>query len=104
MEALFPVGPESAQGNPKQLVEQTNSWFRMPAFQDDELLAKSEVLQHQVLARTKKAKDGSEPDPDKVELSGKVIADEVLLRPPMLLISKPDGIVANDTFKRKVCV
>jgi len=35
----------------------------MPAFQDDELPAKREVLQHQVLARTKKAKDGSEPDP-----------------------------------------
>jgi hypothetical protein len=33
----------------------------MPAFQDDKLLAKSEVLQHQVLARTKKPKDGSEP-------------------------------------------
>src|SRR5262249_428010 len=93
IEALFPAGPEAAQGNPKQLVEQTKSWFRMPAFQDDELLAKSEVLQHQVLARTNKAKDGSEPDPDKVEHSGKVIADEVLVRPPMLLISKPDGIV-----------
>jgi hypothetical protein len=59
MEALFPVGPESAKGNPKQLVEQTNPWFRMPAFQDNKLLAKSEVLQHQVLARAKKAKDDS---------------------------------------------
>ena len=97
IEALFPVGPELAKGNPEQFVEQTQSRLRMPAFQDDELPAKREVLQHQVLARTKKAKDGSEPDPDKVEHSGKVIADEVLVRPPMLLISKPDGIVANDT-------
>ena len=53
IEALLPVGPELAQGNPKQFVEQTQSGFRMPAFQDEELLAKSEVLQHQVLARTK---------------------------------------------------
>lgn len=45
IEALFPVGPESAKGNPKQLVEQTQSWLRIPAFQHDELLAKSEVLQ-----------------------------------------------------------
>ena len=97
IEALFPVGPELAKGNPEQFVEQTQSRLRMPAFQDDELPAKREVLQHQVLARTKKAKDGSEPDPEKVEHSGKVIADEVLVRPPMLLISKPDGIVANDT-------
>jgi len=83
MEALFPVGPESAKGNPEQLVEQTNSWFRMPAFQDNKLLAKSEVLQHQVLARAKKAKDGSEPDPEKVEHSSKVIADQILIRPFM---------------------
>jgi hypothetical protein len=109
MEALFPVGPESAKGNPKQLVKQTNSWFRMPAFQDNKLLAKSEVLQHQVLARAKKAKDGSEPDPEKVEHSGKVIADEILIRPFMSLIQS-DRIVASDNIiglpnglRRQVC-
>ena len=96
IEALFPVGPELAKGNPKQLVEQTKSWFRMPAFQDDELLAKSEVFQHQVLARTKKAKGGSEPDPEKVEHSGKVIAGRILIRALMSLISQSDGPVAND--------
>ena len=96
IEALFPVGPELAKGNPKQLVEQTKSWFRMPGFQDDELLAKSEVLQHQVLTRTKKAKGGSEPDPKKVEHSGKVIADRILIRALMSLISQSDGPVAND--------
>src|SRR6266581_4054805 len=93
----FSSRPELAKGNPEQFVEQTESRLRMPAFQDDELLAKREVLQHQVLARTNKAKDGSEPDPEKVEHSGKVIADRILVRPPMLLISKPDGIVASDT-------
>jgi hypothetical protein len=93
IEALLPVGPE--QGNPKQLVEQTKSWFRMPAFQDDELLAKSELLQHQVLSRTKKAKGSSEPNPEKVEHGGKVIADRILIRDLMSLISQADGIVAR---------
>jgi hypothetical protein len=51
----------------------------MPAFQDDELLAKNEVLQQQVLSRTKKAKGGSEPDPEKVEHGGNVIADRILI-------------------------
>ena len=97
IEALLPVGPESAKGNPKQLVEQTQSWFRMPAFQDDELLAESKVLQHQVLARTKEAEGGSEPDPEKVEHSGKVIADRILIRAFMSLISQSDGIVAIDS-------
>ena len=46
IEALLPVGPELSKDDPKQLIEQTQSGFRMPAFQDDELLAKSEVLQH----------------------------------------------------------
>jgi len=95
IEALFPVGPESAKRNPKQLVEQTQSWFSMPAFQDNELLAKSKVLQHQVLARTKEAKGGSEPDPEKVEHGGIVIPDRILIRAFMSLISQSDGIVAS---------
>jgi len=100
IEALFPVGPELAKGNPEQFVEQTQSRLRMPAFQDDDLLAKREVLQHQVLARTKKAKDGSEPDPEKVKHSGKVIAVRILIRAFSSLISQSDGIVARDTFHR----
>jgi hypothetical protein len=69
IEALLPVGPELAKDNPKQLVEQTHSWFRLPPFQDEELLAKKEVLRHQVLTGTKKVKGSSEPDPEKVEHS-----------------------------------
>jgi hypothetical protein len=97
-EAILPVGPDLAKGNPKQFVEQTQSWFRMPAFQDDELLAESEVLQHQILARTKEAKGGSEPDPEKVEHSGKVIADRILIQAFMSLILQSDGIVASDNW------
>jgi hypothetical protein len=78
-----------------QLVEQTQSWFRMPALQDDELLAKSEVLQHQVLSGTKKAKGSSEPNPEKVEHGDKVITDRILIRDLMSLISQSDGIVAR---------
>jgi len=96
IEALFPVGPELAKGNPEQFVEQTQSRLRMLAFQDDELPAKREVLQYQVLARTKKAKDSSEPDPEKVKHSGKVIAVRILIRAFRSLISQSDGIVARD--------
>jgi hypothetical protein len=71
----------------------------MPAFQDDELLAKSEVLQHQVLAGTKKAKGGSEPDPEKVEHGSKVIAHRTLIRVVLTLISQSDGIVASDNVR-----
>src|SRR5580704_13494085 len=95
IEALFPIGPELAKGNPKQLIEQTQSGFRMPAFQDDELLAKSEVLQHQVLARTKKATGGYEADPEKIEHGGIVIADRNLIQAFMPLTSRPDRIVAS---------
>ncbi len=74
----------------------------MPAFQDDVLLAESEVLQHQILARTKEAKGGSEPDPEMVEHSGKVIADRILIQAFMSLILQSDGIVASDSLK--VCL
>jgi hypothetical protein len=61
------------------------------------LLAKSQVLQHQALAHTKKAKGGSEPDPEKVEHGGKVISDRILIQALMSFISQSDGNVANDT-------
>jgi hypothetical protein len=35
-------------------------------------------------------------EPEQVDHDDKVIADGILARAPMLLISKPDGIVAND--------
>jgi hypothetical protein len=51
------------------------------------------------LARTKKAKGGSGPDPEKVEHSGKVIADRILIRAFMSLISQSDGIVASELLR-----
>ncbi len=44
----------------------------------------------------KEAEGGSEPDPEKVEHSGKVIADRILTGGFMSLISQSDGIVARD--------
>ena len=40
---------------------------------------------------------GSEPDPEKVEHSGKVIADRILIQAFMSLILQSDGIVASHT-------
>ena len=75
----------------------------MPAFQGEALLAKSEVLQYQVLARPKEAEGDSEPDPEKVEHGSKVIAHRILIRAFMSLISQSDAIVASDRRARGSC-
>jgi hypothetical protein len=45
----------------------------------------------------KDAKGCSEPQAKQVEHGGRVIADEILACTPMLLISKPDRVVARDS-------
>jgi hypothetical protein len=49
------------------------------------------------LSAAKDAKGYSEPQAKQVEHAGRVIADETLACTPMLLISKPDKIVARDS-------
>jgi len=95
-ERLFPASPESASGDPKEFVEHSEFWFGMSALQHDKLLSKSQVLQKQILSVTNDAKGCSEPQAKQVEHGGRVIADEILACTPMLLISKPDRIVAKD--------
>jgi hypothetical protein len=50
------------------------------------------------LSVAKDAKDCSEPQAKQVEHGGRVIADEILACTPMLLILKPDRIVARDNL------
>ena len=95
-ERLFPLRPELESGDPKELVEHTEFWFGMSALQHDKLLSKSQVLQKQILPVANTAKGCSEPQAKQVEHGGRVIADEILACTPMLLISKPDRIVARD--------
>jgi len=71
----------------------------MLAFKHGELLAKSQVLQQQASASAEDARECPEPEPEQVDHDGKVIADGILVPAPMLLISKLDGIVANDRGK-----
>jgi len=71
----------------------------VPAFQHGELLAEGKILQRQASASVKHAKEGSETEPKELEHGGKVIADRIFLCTPMSLISKPDGIVANDNTR-----
>jgi len=68
----------------------------MFAFQDDELLGKSEVIQHQVLSGIKYSKGDSEPDLEKSEHGGKVISGRILVKPLMALVSQLDRNMAND--------
>jgi hypothetical protein len=68
----------------------------MLAFKHGELLAKSQVLLQPASASAEGARECPEPEPEQVNHDGKVIAGRTLVPTPMLLISKPDGIVAND--------
>jgi hypothetical protein len=43
-ERLFPIGPDVARYDPEQFVECLQSWPRVLAFQDSELLAEREVF------------------------------------------------------------
>jgi hypothetical protein len=65
------------------------------ALKDGELLAKSEIFEHQTAARPKQAKHGSEPEPKQVKHGNQVIADRLYRLPAKLLISQPDRIVTR---------
>ena len=95
-ERLFPLRPELESVDPKELVEHSEFWFGMSALRHDKLLSKSQVLQKQILSVANTAKGCSEPQAKQVEHGGRVIADEILACTPMLLISKPDRIVARE--------
>src|SRR5260370_13678607 len=95
-EPVFPVGPESSGNDPEHSIESTDSWSRMFAFKDSELLTEGKILQQQTLTRTKDAKKCSEPEED-VEHDGTVIAARILVCAPMSLMSKPGIIVARDS-------
>lgn len=99
-EHLLPSRPEAARQHPKQPIEWPQSGPGIFAFQDDKLLAESEVFQHQAAAVTKDAEYGPEPEPKEVEHGGKLIADRTLAWLSTLLISKADGIVTRHNDPR----
>jgi hypothetical protein len=44
-EGMLPSGPESADGDPEELIDQVKSWLRIPTFQDGELLTQRQILE-----------------------------------------------------------
>lgn len=60
--------------------------------------AKSQVLQQHASASAEDARECSEPEPEQVDPDSKVIAHEILVRGPRLVISNPEGIVASDSM------
>jgi hypothetical protein len=74
----------------------------MPAFKHGELLTKRQVLRQQASAGAEDARECPEPEPEQVNHDGKVIADGILIPAPMLLISKPDGIVASHNLLHQI--
>src|ERR1019366_2015501 len=67
------LGEESLHGS--------QSWPRLLALKDGELLAKGEVFEQQTAARPKPAKHGSEPEPEQVKHGNQVIADRLCRLP-----------------------
>jgi hypothetical protein len=49
----------------------------MLAFQDDQLLAKDEIFQHQAALPTNNAKNGAKPEPKQVKHGSRFIADRL---------------------------
>jgi len=80
-ECLFPVNPEPASHDPEEFVHGSQSWARLLAFKDGELLAKGKVFEHQTAARPQPAKHGSEPEPKQVKHGNQVIADRLCRSP-----------------------
>ena len=91
------MSPEPASYDPEEFIDGSQSWPRLLAFKDGELLAKGEVFEHQTAVRPKPAKHGSEPEPKQVKHGNKVIADPLAACPTKLLISQPDRIVTRDS-------
>jgi hypothetical protein len=75
------LGPEPASYDPEEFVHGSQSWPRLLAFKDGELLAKGDVFEHQIAARPKPAKHGSEPEPKQVKHGNQVIADRLCRLP-----------------------
>jgi|GEM_PF-1111123 hypothetical protein len=65
------------------------------------LLAKSRVLHQQASAGAEDARKCSELESVQVDQAGKVMADGILVSAPILLISNPVEIVANDIIRRR---
>ena len=92
------MSPEAASYDPEEFVDGSQSWPRLLALKDGELLAKGEVFEHQTAARPKQAKHGSEPEPKQVKHGNQVIADPLVACPTKLLISQPDRIVMRHSM------
>jgi len=69
--------PEAAGSKPKQFVERAQPWPRMLASQNDQLLAKDEIFQHQAALPTNNAKNGAQPEPEQVKHGSRFIADRL---------------------------
>ena len=75
------MSPEPASYDPEEFVDGSQSWPRLLAFKDGELLAKGEVFEHQTAVRPKQAKHGSEPEPKQVKHGNQVIAERLCRLP-----------------------
>jgi hypothetical protein len=61
-ECLFPSRPASANEQPEDPVEGTDSWARMPPLEYRDLLAERQILEKESVVRAKEANQGPEAE------------------------------------------
>jgi hypothetical protein len=69
-ERLFPLWPESTDGNPEELVEDAEARPRATPLQHSELLPEHEVLEEEIPAVAEEAEEPSEPEQNQVDMAG----------------------------------
>jgi hypothetical protein len=66
---LLPLRTDPSEGHLKQLVEAANLWAGVAAFQNHQLLAKSQILKQQITTGTKLATKQTDPGPGSLFLT-----------------------------------
>lgn len=61
-ERLFPLGPESAEGDPEKLVEDVEFRPRTSSLQHGELLPEHEILQHKTPMAVRETSERTDPE------------------------------------------
>jgi hypothetical protein len=96
-ERTFPIRPYSTDGNPEAAIQSGQLGSPILSLQHRDLLPESQVLQQQSSSTPKKTNDDSKRKSDEAE-HGAFVADSGLRKFPMLLISRHNVILANDSY------
>ena len=66
-ERMFPSRPNRPSDYPEELIEEAETWARMPTLERDELLTQSEILKKEASPLAKEADQHPEAEPDEAK-------------------------------------